>query len=430
MTPFQQIQHHMQTALASLANQDEFSGCDVTQVLKPYHFHERTLSIHTENGERALEAFRVQFNNARGPYKGGIRFHPDANSEEVKALAGAMAVKCAVVDVPLGGAKGGVMVDPKTCSVAEIEAIARAYATSFSDVLGVDQDIPAPDVYTTPQIMGWMLDAYERVVGRSEPGMITGKPQSIGGSLGRENATAQGGVYIIEEHMHRTGVAPEDVRVAIQGFGNAGAHVAKLLHDRGYLIVAVSDSKGTLYNPHGLDPIAIENAKNKTRAVTGLYCEGTVCDLDALDRDGAEVLDAEAVIGVDCDLLVPAALDNAIRNDTVDSVQAHTILELANNPITPEADAVLHERGVVIIPDVLANAGGVTVSYFEWVQNRQQLYWTEEEVAEKLHTRMLHAYSEIYTYAKEKDVSLREAAYTIGLARILRAMKDKGHITA
>lgn len=424
MTPFEQIQHHMRGAAAALDLSEEV----IKRFSEPYATHEHTLTIETEKGEERFPAFRVQFNNARGPYKGGVRFHPDVNLAEVEALAAAMAVKCAVVGIPLGGAKGGVEVSPKEYSCQDIEKIARAYAESFSDVLGVDQDIPAPDVYTNPQIMGWMLDAYERKVGRSEPGMITGKPLSIGGSCGRGSSTARGGVLVLHEHLGLEGKKPEDTRVAVQGFGNAGAHVAKFLHNMGYTIVAVGDSQGTLYNPSGLDPIAVERAKLETRAVTGLYCEGSVCDIDALRSDGAEVLSAEAVLGVECDVLIPAALDNAIREDTVSEVKATTILELANNPITPEADRTLFERGVVVLPDVLANAGGVTVSYFEWVQNRQQFYWTEREVLDRLKDIMLAAYGDIRSRVKDQTKSYRNAAYELGISRIVEAMEAKGHI--
>jgi len=418
----------MQTALDVLKNDPRFHYVDPARVLEPYRVHERTIDVTLVTGDATFTGYRVQFNNARGPYKGGIRFHDAANLEEVKALAGAMAVKCAVVDIPLGGAKGGVVIAPKEYSAKDIEQIARGYTRAFADVLGVDIDIPAPDVYTTPQIMGWMLDEYEKTVGRSEPGMITGKSLAIGGSKGRETATAQGGVFVIDEHMRLEGKNPRAVRVAVQGFGNAGAHIAKLLHDRGYLVVAVSDSRGTLHNPSGLDPIAVEKAKHEHDSVTGLYCEGTVCDIEAMDHDGAEVLEPDAIIGIDCDLLIPAALDNVIREDTVDSVKATTILELANNPVTPEADSILHERGVIVIPDVLANAGGVTVSYFEWVQNRQQFYWSQTEIAERLRMIMHDAYTNVRTKVDDSDRSYRQAAYEIGLERILKAMLDKGHL--
>lgn len=423
MTPFEQIKHHLAKATESLS----FSKAEADILMTPYAVHEKDLDIKTENEDLVLPAYRVQFNNARGPYKGGIRFHPDADIEEVKALAAAMAVKCAVVDIPLGGAKGGVAVNPKDLDSKTIEEIARAYARAFADKIGVDQDIPAPDVYTTPEVMSWMLDEYEKVTGKSEPGMITGKPLALGGSRGRDSATAKGGVYVIEEHYRLEGKKPEEIKVAIQGFGNAGAHVAKLLHNSGYVIVAVSDSQGTLYNKNGLDPLAVEKAKQAKRSVTGLYCEGTVCDLQAMKEDGAEVLEAEAILGVECDLLIPAALDNVIREDNQASVKASVVLELANNPTTPEAESELLKRDIVIIPDVLANAGGVTVSYFEWVQNRQQYYWTEEEVFERLNQIILKAYKDIREKVLADNISYRDSAYQIGVERIATAMRLRGH---
>ncbi|MFT5036583.1 MAG: glutamate dehydrogenase/leucine dehydrogenase [Candidatus Azotimanducaceae bacterium] len=429
MTPFEQIKSHIQTAVGQLPERGvEISDVEIEKLLTPYHVHEAVLEVETEKGNESFPAYRVQFNNARGPYKGGIRFHQDADIEEVKALAAAMAVKCSVAGIPLGGAKGGVVINPKEYSDTDIQKVAREYARAFAPYIGVDQDIPAPDVYTTPEIMAWMLDEYEKAIGKSEPGMITGKPIALGGSQGRGTATAQGGVYLIEEHMRLLGKNPSDTRVAIQGFGNAGAVVAKLLHDQGYIIVAVSDSQGTLYNKNGLDPIAVEKAKHEKKSVTGLYCEGTVCDIEAMEKDGAEVLDADAVLSVVCDLLIPAALDNVIHEDNVADVQATIVLELANNPISPEADRILFEKGVTIIPDVLANAGGVTVSYFEWVQNRQQLYWAEEDVFHKLKDIMLKAYAEMRTTVGDRKMSFREAAYENGVERIVEAMRLKGHL--
>lgn len=424
MSPFEQIKFHIKKATQNLALSKE----ETERLLTPNHVHEAELKIETEKETLSLPAYRVQFNNARGPYKGGIRFHQAADTEEVKALAAAMAVKCAVVNVPLGGAKGGVTFNPKDYDQKTIEQIARAYARAFADNIGVDQDIPAPDVYTNPEVMSWMLDEYEKITGKSEPGMITGKPISLGGSLGRATATAQGAAFALVEHMKLEEKQPAETKVAVQGFGNAGAVVAKILHDLGYLIVAVSDSQGTLYNPAGLDPIAVEKAKLATKSVTGLYCEGTVCDLEAMKDDGAEVLEAEAVLSVDCDVLIPAALDNVIREDNVESIKAKTIIELANNPITPEADQVLFSKGTIIIPDVLANAGGVSVSYFEWVQNRQQYYWSETEVFEKLKSLMVAAYLDVRNQALGDSISYREAAYRIGLSRIVEAMKLRGQL--
>lgn len=425
MTPFEQIQQHIHAATEAL----ELSEPLTRELLKPYEIHQKSLSVELAGKQTLLEAYRVQFNNARGPYKGGIRFHPDADLDEVKALAAAMAVKCAVVDIPLGGAKGGVVFDPKTASGGEIEMIARSYAEAMADHIGVDRDIPAPDVYTNPQVMSWMLDAYEKHAGKSEPGVVTGKPLELGGSQGRDTATAQGGVYVLEEYMAQNNSDSAAKTVAVQGFGNAGAAAARLLHELGYTIVAVSDSQGTLYNPKGLDPVAIDKAKQERRSVTGLYCEGGVCDNEAMERDGAEVLGPEAVLTLECDVLIPAALDNVITAGNADDVQATVVLELANNPVTPEADASLYKRGVTVIPDVLANAGGVTVSYFEWVQNRQQFYWQYAEVQEKLKEKMVAAFTDLTKVVYTQNVSYRAAAYQTGIERIVQAMKLKGHFT-
>ena len=410
MSPFQQIQSHLAAAFAHVG----LSETELQKFIKPQAIHERTLTVSTERGELQLPAYRVQFNNARGPYKGGIRFHPRADVDEVSALAAAMAVKCAVVDLPLGGAKGGVTFDPKQFSQQDIRQISAAYATAFQDVLGVDVDIPAPDVYTNAEVMSWMLEAYEQTVGHSEPGMITGKPLALGGSQGRETATAQGGVYVLSAHQARTGSVGS--RVAVHGFGNAGATAAQLLFDAGYTIVAVSDSQGTVCLPSGLDPHYLESVKQS---------QGSVI---AAPPAGATVLAPDAVLSIETDILIPAALDNVITTDNADAVQAQVILELANNPVTPEADASLAARSVVVIPDVLANAGGVTVSYFEWVQNRQQFRWQLDEIHDRLQHTMETAYLQVAGLAAEQGVSLRAGAYILGVERIVTAMRCRGRL--
>lgn len=421
-TPFEQIQQHIQEAATSCGISKDMQA----RLLIPDTVIEKTLQVEHDGVLIKLPAYRVQWNDARGPYKGGIRFHPHADLEEVKALSAAMAIKCAVVDIPLGGAKGGVVFDPKSYTRSEIENVARSYAREISEHIGVDRDIPAPDVYTNSEIMAYMLDEYERTIGRHEPGAFTGKPLSLGGSRGRDSATAQGGVYVLEMLMRERHTKPQETRVAIQGFGNAGATMAKLLHAAGYRIVALSDSKGTLMNQDGLDPNRVEEAKHKGDAVTSLYCEGTVCDELKMKEDGATVGGPDDVLFVPCDVLIPAALDNQITEENCEKVTAKIILELANNPVTPEADGSLFERGVVIIPDVLANAGGVTVSYFEWVQNRQQYYWSEVDVEERLKKVMVTAYMEVEERAREGKVSLRDAAYQVGVGRIHAAMLARG----
>jgi glutamate dehydrogenase/leucine dehydrogenase len=427
MNPFEQIRAHIEKATGAL----ELSAEVRERLSTPDRIIEHTLNVtRTDGSTVSLPSYRVQFNNARGPYKGGIRFHPDANIEEVKALAAAMAVKCAVVGVPFGGAKGGVTFNPKEFDAHEIEVVSRAYARAFKDDIGVYQDIPAPDVYTNPQIMAFMLDEYEKEKGRSEPGVITGKPLALGGSEGRDSATAQGGVYVLLALVKAHGLDPQKTTIAIQGFGNAGATMAELLHDEGFNIVAVSDSKGTLYREGGLDPRAVFAAKHKGDSVTSLYCNGSVCDEAAMTRDGVSVLSPDAVLEVAADILIPAALDNQIRGDNVEKVQARIIFELANNPVTPEADEILKARGVTVVPDVLANAGGVSVSYLEWVQNRQGFYQRKAEVFEKLKELMTTAFDSVALLAKERGVTLREAAYILGMARIHEAMRLRGRYAA
>jgi glutamate dehydrogenase/leucine dehydrogenase len=412
MTPYEQIRSHIDGAIASLG----LTTQEAERLMTPDAVHMKELRVETSRGAEVFPAFRVQFNNARGPYKGGIRFHHAADEDEVKALAAAMAVKCAVVDIPLGGAKGGVQFDPKSYSADDIAKIARAYARAMSEHIGVDIDIPAPDVYTTPDIMAIMLDEYEKVMGKSEPGAITGKPLVVGGSKGRGEATARGGVYVLDEYVRMIDREPHGMRVAIQGYGNAGATMARLLSERGYRIVALSDSRGAIYSEVGLDLMIVDDAKRTT---------GTVAT--AVDRiPGATVHDPDDILGFECDVLIPAALDNQIRADNVDSVTADIILELANNPVTPEADARLFAKRATVIPDVMANAGGVTVSYFEWVQNRTGLYWTEDDVTTRLEEKMRSAYREVVACSRREDISQRQAAYRLGVGRIHEAMRLRG----
>ncbi len=410
MSPFGQVKSHIEFA----AEQLQLTPAEVQALITPYQIHRKELFIDTQDGPASFSAYRVQFNNARGPYKGGIRFHHKADEDEVSALAAAMAIKCAVVDIPLGGAKGGVVINPIEHNEVMLERVARAYAREFSDNLGVDIDIPAPDMYTNPKLMSVMLDEYEKTVGHSEPGMITGKPLEIGGSKGRMAATAQGGLYVLLEYLKFTKQDVSQLSVAIQGFGNAGSVIADLLYEAGAKIVAVSDSKGAIYDSNGLQPEMIKQVKQEHGSVTAATF--------------GEKLSTEAVLEVECDILIPAALDNSITKDNVQNVKAKVILELANNPITPEADQGLESRGAMVIPDVLANAGGVTVSYFEWVQNRQQYYWSEEEVAARLQQVMIRAFTDIYNEASHRNISLRRSAYMLGVERVIQAMRLKGHV--
>ncbi len=412
MTPFAQVQNHVQSATTAL----KYDEATLAKLTKPDAVHEHVLQVETSLGTRSLPAYRVQFNNARGPYKGGIRFHADADKDEVQALALAMAVKCAVVGIPLGGAKGGVSFNPKEYSKNDLELISRAYASAFASVLGVDSDIPAPDVNTTPEVMAYMLDEYEKIIGKSEPGMITGKPLSLWGSAGRGIATAQGGVYVLEAYLKTKNESLSKKRIAIQGYGNAGAVIARLLYEKGALIVAVSDSQGTAINEAGFNPAELDALKREKKSV--------------LEASGQNSPDSSAVLISDADILIPAALDNAITEANAPQVTAKIILELANNPVTPEAEALLTSKGVDCIPDVLANAGGVTVSYFEWVQNRQQFYWSEAEVLSKLQTRMEQSFADVLALknAQPTEATFRQGAYVLGISRIVEAMKIRGRI--
>ncbi len=409
MAAFQYFKQHVDSAAKLLG----LSEKEREALEKPDRILRAALEVKLDDGSSAtFPAYRVQFNNARGPYKGGIRFHPEADEDEVQALAATMAVKCAAVGIPLGGAKGGVAVDPKKLSSREREALARAYVRAFAEHLGPDQDIPAPDVYTNPSVMAHMLDEYETIVGKSAPGMITGKPLAIGGSLGRDTATADGAIAVLEALLSDRGVAPDSLTAAVQGAGNAGAQAARLLAARGAKVIAFSDSSGTLLDAQGID---VERILAEKAAKGEFASVGTVAG-------------TEAVLAADAQLLVPAALEEQLTKDTVGAMKAGFVLEIANGPTTPEADALLAERGVAVIPDVLANAGGVTVSYFEWIQNRTGERWSRATVEEKLHATMVGAYREIADFAKDRGTTLRTAAYALALARIVDALRARGRI--
>lgn len=365
--------------------------------------------------------YRVRYDDSRGPTKGGIRYHPAVNADEVQSLAFWMTIKCAVLNLPFGGGKGGITVDPKQLSQMEVERLSRGYIDAVADFIGPEVDIPAPDVYTNEMVMGWMMDEYSNIRRRLVPDVITGKPLSMGGSLGRATATADGGFDVIEALRPKllNGDAPT---AAVQGFGNAGATMAGLLFDAGYKVVAVSDSQGAIHSPGGLHIPSVRKVKDESRTLQAVYCHGSVCDLVDHER-----LSGEDLLALDVDLLVPAALEDAITEGNVDDVRAKVILELANGPLSSRADVALAERGVTVIPDVLANAGGVTVSYFEWVQSRNGYYWTAEQVRGELRERMVAETERVWALAEDLGVSLRVAAYVLALRRIGEAIDAKGH---
>ncbi|MDP2624697.1 MAG: Glu/Leu/Phe/Val dehydrogenase, partial [Candidatus Peregrinibacteria bacterium] len=349
----------------------------------PQRILEVSIPIHMESGAvQVFRGFRVQHNNVRGPYKGGVRYHPEVDMEEVKALAMWMTIKCAVVGIPLGGAKGGVIVDSSQLTHRELEDLSRSYIRAVAPLVGPHQDIPAPDVYTNPQIMAWMADEYSQLQGYNRLGVVTGKPLTVGGSEGRAEATSQGGVYVLLEAMKAHEMKPEDTRMVVQGFGNAGSNVAKILADEGFKIIGVSDSKGGLYCEGGLHPKEAISCKRENGSVGECFVAGI--EYNQKDMAACQKVTNEQLLELDCDVLVLSALENQVTEKNAGNVKAKIILELANGPTTPEADEILKENGVMVIPDILANAGGVTVSYFELVQNEMNFYWSAEEVQERL----------------------------------------------
>ena len=373
------------------------------------------LMIRMDDGSRkSFLAWRCRYDDTRGPTKGGIRFHPDSNADEVETLAFWMTFKCAVMNLPYGGGKGAVQVDPRKLSKAELERLSRAYIQAFARIIGPDRDIPAPDVYTNSMIMGWMADEYAQIIGRAEPGVITGKPIALGGSLGRGDATARGGYYLVNHLAGDLGLGGQ-MRVAIQGFGNAGQHIARLLAADGHKIVAVSDSEGAVQAEAGLNIDRLIEAKADGRPVSSTVGEA-----------GHQRLAPGELIAVECDLLVPAALENMIDEDNAASVKAKLVLELANGPVTAAADTILAGKNVVVLPDILANAGGVTVSYFEWVQNRQGFYWTLEDIHDRLRAIMEREGRAIWDVSREKGISVRTAAYVHALGRLAEAIEAHG----
>jgi glutamate dehydrogenase/leucine dehydrogenase len=359
-----------------------------------------------------FDGFRVQHSSARGPCKGGIRYHPEVTFDEVKALASWMTWKCAIVNIPFGGAKGGIVCDPRRLSKGELERLTRRYAYEISPIIGPDKDIPAPDVYTDSQVMAWIMDTYSMTHGSSAPGVVTGKPTFLGGSFGRNEATARGCLFVIRSACEVTGIKLNRATIAIQGFGNAGSIAAELLSQNGATIIAVSDSRAGILNRAGLNIPDLLQHKATTGSVAGFA--------------NSDPISSEALLELQCDILIPAALENQITLENVDLVKARIVAEAANGPTTPDADAVLHQRGVMVIPDILANAGGVTVSYFEWVQDLQELFWDEDDVNRRLERVMVKAFADVHAAAKKYNVDMRTGAYIVGIDRVATAMRTRG----
>lgn len=372
------------------------------------------IPVRMDNGEvKVFTGYRAQHNDAVGPTKGGIRFHPAVTEDEVKALSVWMTLKAGIVDLPYGGGKGGIICDPREMSFPELERLSRGYVRAVSQLVGPTKDIPAPDVFTNSQIMAWMMDEYSIIREFDSPGFITGKPIALGGSHGRETATAKGVTICIREAAKRRGIDIEGARVVVQGFGNAGSYLAKFMHDMGAKVVGISDAYGALHDPEGLDIDYLLDRRDSFGTVTKLF-KNTITNKELLE--------------LDCDILVPAAIENQITGENANNIKAKIVVEAANGPTTLEATKILTERGILLVPDVLASAGGVTVSYFEWVQNNQGYYWTLEEVEEKLEHVMVRAFENIYSLSQSRRVNMRLAAYMVGVRKTAEASRFRGWV--
>ena len=410
--PFKMVQRQLDECAGTL-NLDPNVHKILSHPMREIHLN---LPVKMDDGSiRVFQGFRVQYNDARGPTKGGIRFHSEETIDTVRALAAWMTWKCALLDLPLGGAKGGVICNPKEMSDGELERLSRAYINQVSRFIGPDKDIPAPDVYTNPQTMAWMMDEYSKIAGKNTFGVITGKPLAIGGSAGRVDATARGGMYTIREASDECGLDLDGATVAVNGYGNAGYYAAKLCKTMfGSKVVAVSDSTGGIYRKEGLDPDAVNEYKSQSRSVVGFPRTKSISNKELLE--------------LDVDILIPASLENVITEKNAPDIKAKIVAELANGPTTPEADAILYKKRIHVIPDFLCNAGGVTVSYFEMVQNFYSFYWEEEEVYQRLDKKMTTAYHSVLHTAKHYKIDMRQAAYVVAVGRVAEAMRLRGWI--
>ncbi|GIN38210.1 Glu/Leu/Phe/Val family dehydrogenase [Heyndrickxia oleronia] len=388
---------------------------EVYELLKePIRMLTVKIPVRMDDGSvKIFTGYRAQHNDAVGPTKGGIRFHPNVSEKEVKALSIWMTLKCGIVNLPYGGGKGGIICDPREMSFRELEALSRGYVRAISQIVGPTKDIPAPDVFTNSQIMAWMMDEYSRIDEFNSPGFITGKPLVLGGSHGRETATAKGVTICIREAAKKRGINLEGARVVVQGFGNAGSFLSKFMHDAGAKVIGISDAYGALYDPNGLDIDYLLDRRDSFGTVTKLF-DNTISNKELLE--------------LDCDILVPAAIENQITEENAHNIRAQIVVEAANGPTTLEATQILTDRGILLVPDVLASAGGVTVSYFEWVQNNQGYYWTEEEIDEKLEKVIVQSFENVYNTAETRRVDMRLAAYMVGVRKSAEASRFRGWI--
>ena len=403
-------QNVIKTALDKLGYEDA-----MYELLKePMRLMEVRIPVRMDDGKtKVFTGYRAQHSDAVGPTKGGVRFHPDVNRDEVIALSMWMTLKCGIVELPYGGAKGGIICDPREMSMHEIEKLSRGYVRAISQIVGPNKDIPAPDVFTNSQIMAWMYDEYSKIDEFNSPGFITGKPIVLGGSQGRDKATAQGVTICINEAAKKRGLDMKGARVVIQGFGNAGSFLAKFLHDAGAKVVGISDAYGALHDPDGLDIDYLLDRRDSFGTVTTLF-DNTITNKELFE--------------LDCDILVPAAIANQITEENANNIKASIVVEAANGPTTAEATKMLTDRGILLVPDVLASAGGVTVSYFEWVQNNQGYYWTQEEVDEKLNKKLVDAFENVYNVATTRNIDMRLAAYMVGARRTAEASRFRGWV--
>ncbi|MDW0117619.1 Glu/Leu/Phe/Val dehydrogenase [Sporosarcina thermotolerans] len=379
---------------------------------EPIRMVEVRIPVRMDDGKvKVFTGFRGQHNDAVGPTKGGVRFHPAVSADEVRALSMWMTLKAGIVDLPYGGGKGGIICDPREMSMGELERLSRGYVRALSQVMGPNKDIPAPDVFTNAQIMAWMMDEYSRIDEFNSPGFITGKPIVLGGSQGRDRATAEGVTIIINEAAKKRGIDMKGARIVIQGFGNAGSFLSKFLHDAGAKVIGISDAYGALHDPEGLDIDYLLDRRDSFGTVTTLF-ENTISNTELLE--------------LDCDILVPAAIENQITEKNAHNIKATIVVEAANGPTTSEATKILTDRGILLVPDVLASAGGVTVSYFEWVQNNMGYYWSEEEVREKMTKKMVEAFHNVYNVSSTRNIDMRLAAYMIGIRKTAEASRFRG----